>query len=59
MLIINLEAEFPRAIAEVQNWVEFGDIKVKEDIVVGLENCPQVLNGLFTGKNFGKQLVKL
>ena len=31
----------------------------KEDVVVGLENAPRALLRLFTGQNFGKQLVKV
>jgi len=36
-----------------------GKIKHLEDIQEGLENCPQTLNRLFTGENFGKQMLKL
>jgi NADPH-dependent curcumin reductase CurA len=31
----------------------------KEDVAVGLENAPQTLMRLFTGENFGKQLLKI
>ena len=58
-LVLDYIARYPEGIADLQRWVEAGDIVVKEDIVDGLEHCPDVLNGLFTGKNFGKQLVKV
>jgi NADPH-dependent curcumin reductase CurA len=32
---------------------------LKEDVLVGLENAPRALLRLFTGENFGKQLVKV
>jgi NADPH-dependent curcumin reductase CurA len=31
----------------------------KEDVLLGLENAPRALLRLFTGENFGKQLVKV
>jgi NADPH-dependent curcumin reductase len=31
----------------------------EEDVVFGLENAPRALLRLFTGQNFGKQLVKV
>lgn len=58
-LVLDYLDKFPQAIAEMQGWVDAGLIKVKEDIVDGLEQCPQVLAGLFKGNNFGKQLVRV
>lgn len=58
-IVLDYMDRFPDAIAEMKTWVEGGQIKVKEDVVNGLERCPEVLAGLFTGKNFGKQLVKV
>lgn len=36
-----------------------GRLKVREDIVEGLENAPQALAGLFTGENIGKRLIRV
>jgi len=58
-IVLDYTPRFPQAIAEIKGWVDAGLIKVKEDIADGLESCPQVLFGLFKGKNFGKQLVKV
>lgn len=58
-IVLDYTPRFPEAIAELRGWVESCAIKVKEDIADGLESCPQVLSGLFKGKNFGKQLVKI
>jgi NADPH-dependent curcumin reductase CurA len=46
--------EFAGAMGE---WVQAGKIKVKEDIVSGLENAPEAFIGLLQGKNFGKLVV--
>ena len=40
-------------------WVKSGQIAYREDIAEGLEKAPEMLNGLFTGANFGKQLLKI
>jgi NADPH-dependent curcumin reductase CurA len=36
-----------------------GKIKVKETVVDGFENTPTAFNGLFSGSNTGKMVVKL
>jgi NADPH-dependent curcumin reductase CurA len=47
-----------RAMAELRAWVESGRLKVREDIVEGLERLPTALIGLLAGDNVGKRLVK-
>lgn len=44
---------------DVGSWLKAGQIKYKEDIVVGLENAPEAFIGLLKGRNFGKLLVKV
>ncbi len=58
-LVLDYLDRFPEGIAQMQQWVEDGAIHVAEDIVEGLEHCPEALAGLFLGKNFGKQLLKV
>ncbi len=41
------------------HWVQQGSVKVREDIVFGLENAPEAFIGLLQGKNFGKLVVQL
>jgi NADPH-dependent curcumin reductase CurA len=40
-------------------WVREEKIKVREDIVFGLENAPEAFIGLLEGKNFGKLVIQL
>ena len=47
------------AIAAMTPWVAAGKLGSKLDIVEGLENFPEALRRLYTGANFGKQLVKV
>ncbi len=48
--------EFAGAMGE---WVQEDKIKVREDIVFGLENAPEAFIGLLQGKNFGKLVIQL
>lgn len=47
------------ALAQIGQWLIEGRLKYRESIIQGLENAPAAFIGLFSGKNFGKQLVKL
>lgn len=52
-------AQFAHARRRLQDWVQSGELKYREDIIIGLENAPSALLRLFRGKNLGKQLVKV
>src|SRR5690349_5005650 len=44
---------------DMGEWVSKGQVKLREDVVDGLENAPAAFMGLLAGKNFGKLVVKL
>jgi NADPH-dependent curcumin reductase CurA len=46
-----------RAMAEP--WVADGSLIYREDVIDGLENAPEALTGILTGRNFGKLLVRV
>lgn len=48
-----------QALADLQGWVAAGKIKVREDILTGLENTPKALIGLLAGDNIGKRMVRV
>jgi NADPH-dependent curcumin reductase CurA len=50
---------FPTALAELSVWVKEGKIKFKEDVSEGLRSAPDAFIRMLTGKNFGKQVVKV
>ena len=50
---------FRRFFREMGEWIATGKVKVREDVVEGLENAPQAFIGLLEGKNFGKLVVKV
>ena len=47
------------AIPELLGWIANGELIHQEDIQEGFENIPDTLNRLFTGRNIGKQLLKI
>ena len=49
----------PEAFQALGRWHRDGSIVHKEDVAYGLENAPKALLRLFSGENFGKQLVKV
>lgn len=50
---------FPTALADLSKWVKEGRIKFKEDVSEGLASAPEAFIRMLTGKNFGKQVVKV
>lgn len=58
-IVSDFHEQRENALAEIQSWVKAGKLKVREDIVDGLENTPQALIGLLAGDNIGKRMVRL
>ena len=50
---------WPVALAELGGLVASGALRVRETVAQGIESAPQAFLGLLSGRNFGKQLVKL
>jgi NADPH-dependent curcumin reductase CurA len=44
---------------DMREWIGAGRIKLREDVVDGLENAPTALIGLLEGRNFGKVVVRV
>ena len=40
-------------------WVRSGQLHYLEDVLEGLEACPDALAGLYRGENNGKRIIKL
>jgi NADPH-dependent curcumin reductase CurA len=47
------------ALEELKGWVDSGQLKVREDVMDGLESLPAALIGLLAGDNVGKRMVKV
>ena len=50
---------FDQAFGDLRRWEHEGSLRHRETIFDGLESCVDALNGLFTGANIGKMLVKV
>lgn len=50
---------FPEFLAEVAPMVRDGRVTYREDVAQGLKAAPQAFMNLLSGKNFGKQIVKV
>ena len=58
-LVFHYAQQYPEARAELAKWLAEGKIKNQLDLQRGLENAPKTIIRLFTGANFGKQLLSL
>src|SRR5271156_327511 len=56
---VDYPSRVPEALEALGRWQREGRLAHKEDVMVGLENAPKALLRLFSGENFGKQLVKV
>ena len=59
--IVSLDygARWSEFASEMGRWVQENKVKVREDIVFGLENAPEALIGLLQGSNFGKLIIQV
>jgi len=57
-IIGNYQARFPEGIKKLAQWLKEGKLKYTETIVLGFEQLPTALLGLFKGENTGKMIVK-
>jgi NADPH-dependent curcumin reductase CurA len=58
-IVMDFMAQRDKALADLQAWTSSGKLKVREDVIDGLENTPQALIGLLAGENRGKRMIKV
>jgi NADPH-dependent curcumin reductase CurA len=58
-LVGEWHAEWREASDELSGWIRDGRLKYRETIAEGIAAAPAAFRGLLTGKNFGKQLVRV
>jgi NADPH-dependent curcumin reductase CurA len=59
LVVFDYVREFPRAWEEMSAWIRDGRLRYREDIEEGFEQLPRAFIGLFSGRNFGRKLVRL
>ncbi len=50
---------YEASVATLAEWVRAGRLRYLEDILEGIEACPDALAGLYRGENRGKRLIRL
>ncbi len=58
-LIFDFAPQIPEALAQMAAWYREGRFQYRETIAEGLEQAPAAFIGMLTGRNLGKQLVKV
>ena len=58
-VVAQFEEYFEEGSKELAQWVSEGKIKTKFSIDEGFESLPSAFRKLFTGENFGKQIVQV
>lgn len=58
-LVAEFADSFKEASEQLAQWVQEGKIKTEVSVEDGFENIPKAFRNLFTGDNFGKQIVKV
>ncbi|MEQ8232758.1 MAG: NADP-dependent oxidoreductase [Gammaproteobacteria bacterium] len=58
-IVLDYAERYPEAIADLSQWMAGGKLKVRQDIVDGLENALQTLKKLYTGANTGKLMIRV
>ncbi|KAI5480455.1 zinc-binding alcohol dehydrogenase [Pseudohyphozyma bogoriensis] len=58
-IVFDYASKYHVAEADISNWINSGKMKIRETQLVGLEKCPEGLQGLFAGANTGKMVVKV
>lgn len=51
--------EFEDSVAKLASWIRTGKLTYREDILNGIEACPDALAGLYRGENLGKRVISL
>lgn len=59
MVVFDYARQYPVAVKAMTELLAAGKLKSREHVIDGLENFPDALNVLFSGKNFGKCVLRV
>jgi hypothetical protein len=51
--------EEAEAVLQLAAWIRDGRLSYREDILDGIEACPDAIARLYRGENLGKRLIRL
>ncbi len=58
-IVFDYRDRWDASVAQLAGWVRAGRLRYEEDILEGIESCPDALAGLYRGENKGKRLIRL
>ena len=58
-IVLDYADRYPEAIKALGTWMAEGRIKVRTEIVEGLENALQTVKKLYAGANTGKLMIRV
>ena len=58
-LVFQFADRYAEGLQQMAEWHKDGKMKLREEIVEGIENAPRAFIGMLEGRNTGKQLVKV
>lgn len=58
-VILDYMDRWEASVSTLADWVRAGKLRYEEDILDGLEACPDALAGLYRGENRGKRLIRV
>ena len=58
-LVFDYQHRTDEAVAQLAAWVREGRLTYREEILDGIEACPDAIAGLYRGENLGKRLIQL
>ena len=59
IVVFDWADRYGEAVAQIAQWMRDGKFHSREDMVEGLDKFPDALNMLFSGRNFGKLVLKV
>jgi len=59
IVVFDWADRYGEAVKQIAEWMRDGCFRSREDVVDGLQKFPEALNMLFSGKNFGKLVLKV
>jgi len=58
-LVFQFADKYPQALKQMAEWLRAGQLKYREEIEEGIENTPRAFMAMLSGRNTGKQLVRV
>lgn len=59
MVVFDYQDRYHEAVSEISGYLKSGKMTSREHVEEGIENFPEALNILFSGKNFGKLILRV